>query len=126
MDPALQAAVYGALTGAGLTVHDAAPESGDTTFPYVQIGPGQAIADDTQCANGFVTFFDLHVWSRENGMNEVRGIATTIRTALHQIALAVAGFTTVHAFFESARFLNDPDGKTRHGIVTIRLLARET
>lgn len=119
---AVQTAVYDALIAASVAggrVHDDVPQ--DVAFPYVAIDASQVIADDVTCADGSDEFVDLHIWSRYRGWKEVKEIADAIHGALHAVSLTAAGRTTTHAFVQSFRTLRDPDGVTRHGVITLRI-----
>lgn len=121
----VQAAIYAALTGASPAIcagriYDDVPQ--DVTFPFVELGESQALADDVACAEGKDEFVTLHVWSRDRSKKAVKAIIGQIHEVLHAASLGVAGRSSAHAFVRDSRVLNDPDGITRHGIVTIRVI----
>ncbi|QFT31813.1 hypothetical protein FIV00_15075 [Labrenzia sp. THAF82] len=127
----LQQAVYAALVAAALPhvvkIVDhriERPKAND--FPYVQIGEdGQSLQDDVSCADGSQEILNLHTWSRSRGQKQIKEIMGAIHGALHNTALTVSGLVSCHVFVESGRILDDPDGKTRHGVTTLRIYCRE-
>lgn len=98
-------------------------------FPYVEIGETQAVADDTDTFagttdDGIVGYVTLHVWSRQRGKAETHAINQQIRTALHGTSLTVTGRESALAWIDSMLVMNDPDGVTRHGVITLRVVHR--
>lgn len=131
----LQQRVYALLAAAPTIasggVYDGVPEAvasataPDSAFPYVQIGEMDAIPDDVSVADdGEQETITLHVWSRYNGQKEVKQIMQTIKQRLHGIELAVSGRASSLAWVRSRRAFTDPDGKTRHGVVTVEVIHR--
>lgn len=126
-----QKAVVSALTAANLCggrIYDDAPAT--VTFPWIEIGDRQIIPDDSTSNaggsdDGVEDFFDIHVWSRTYaGKKEVEDIIDSIHGALHGVALIVAGQASAIAWFQTVRVLRDPDGITRHGIVSLQVIHR--
>lgn len=123
-DPALaiQGAIHSALAGAGVCggrIYDSVPE--EPEFPYVAIGTGDTVNADTSCFDSSEVNATVHVWSREVGWPEAKGIAGTIR-ALLNTELAISGFRVVVAEHVITRWLNDPDGLTKHAVLEFRYL----
>jgi len=124
----LQQTIYTLLTGespsiAGDRIYDDVPQN--VTFPYVEIGDGQVIPDDTSSADeGFSEFIDLHVWSRYRGKKEIKQIFGQIHAALHGVALSVTGRASALSWVRNVRQFLDPDGVTRHGVVTVEVIHR--
>lgn len=121
----LQAALYDALATsspaiAGGRIHDDVPE--DVVFPYVQIGASDADLDDVDCSEGLDENITLHVWSRYRGMKEAKDIIAQIRTVLNAVSLTVSGRASAHSWVRQSRVVLDPDGVTRHGIVSVRVV----
>ena len=126
----LQQAVYGALDGAsisGVTAISDHPliDPPATAYPYLHIADADKIADDVSCADGKEIYFSIHSWSRHRGKKEITLIMSAIHTALHAQSLTVAGLSSCLAFVTFERLLDDPDGLTRHGVTTLKLLCRE-
>jgi hypothetical protein len=128
-DPSLllQGAVFAALRANGALpavvagrIYDEVPPV--PTFPYVTVGDGQIIGDDTEdCGDGSEIFIQVDAWSRAVGYPEVKSIAAAIRTAL-KIPIALSGFEVSVIQFQQCQYLRDPDGKTRHAAIQFRYL----
>lgn len=126
----LQVAVEGVLTAASLPgitriVDHPIAKPSNSDFPFVQIGEFQSLQDDTTCNDGSQDIFDIHVWSRYRGQKEVKQIMGAVHAALHDATLSVPGLASSFAFVEGERVLDDPDGLTRHGVVTVRIYSRK-
>lgn len=125
-----QVAIVALLSTAGIAsgrVYDDAPS--DVTYPWVEIGDRQIIPDDTSgpgssSDDGVSDFTDIHIWSRLRGKKETLGIIDQIHAALHGRALTISGRASALAWVRSVRVLNDPDGITRHGIVSVEVIHR--
>lgn len=132
---ALQGAIVATLKGNGALppvvaarVYDEVPaekERVDKTgaaFPYVTVGDGQVLGDDTEdCGDGSEVFVQIDAWSRAVGYPEVKAIAAAIRTALKALP-TLSGFDVSVVEFQQCQFLRDPDGKTRHAALQFRYL----
>lgn len=126
---ACQTAVVGAIASlAGGRVYGDAPAS--VVFPWIEVARAQSIPDDTTAetggADGGVSdFFDLHIWSRYAGDREVLEIVDGISGRLHGATLAIDGRASALAWIRGVRgILRDPDGITRHGIVSVEIIHR--
>lgn len=126
-DPSLdlQKAVVSALRSSSPSIadgriYDDPPISAQ--FPYVSYGSDQVFSDDVDCIVSFEIFLSLDVWSRAVGQPEMKRIIGEIRQALHGADLSLDDFALVSIEHNSTRYLDDPDGKTKHGIVEFRAL----
>ncbi len=130
---ACQQALYSVLTTGSPPplcegrVYDAPPQS--VGFPWVEIGEGQTIPDDTSndgggSDSGVSDFFDLHVWSRYAGQMEARQIVDAIHDLLHEQSLSVMGRASALSWVRTVRYLLDPDAITRHAIVSVEIIHR--
>jgi hypothetical protein len=123
IDDGLQKAIYAALTAApalcGGKVFDTVPK--DTAAPYIHIGDCQVLDDGNSCSDGWECFTDIHVWSEpDTGSKlEVMQIGAQVVPRLIGIA-SVPGFTVVISAIENVRYLDDPDGVSKHGVITVR------
>ncbi len=125
----LQRAVYFELIAASISgvseiVDHKIEDPQPSDFPYVQIGNVSSVQDDVACFDGTEETFDIHSWSRTNGQKEVKQIMGGVHGALHNKHLTVSGLGSVHSFVSGERILDDPDGKTRHGVTTVTIYCR--
>jgi hypothetical protein len=109
-DPTVTALIAG-------RVYDSVPQG--ATFPYVTIGPVDAVSFDPDCITGFDVAQQIDCWSRAVGSPEVKKIVDAVRAALHDQEAAMPLSTNAMAFFEhrNTRITRDPDGLTSHGIL---------
>jgi len=120
----LQQAVYGALTGDSALmalvrgVYDHVPQG--SAFPYVVIGEGTARAWGAAGLDGIEATLAIHVWSRERGLREIKTVSAEIHRIPHDASLALAGHTLVSLRFAFAESALEPDGATRHGVISFR------
>lgn len=132
----LQQAIYTALTAGsptpvpdvGARVYDDVPQN--ATYPFIEIAESVATTEDVSIGEstagdkGVSEFIDLHVWSQYRGKKEAKRIMASIHTALHGVSLSVAERASALSWVRTARLLLDPDGVTRHGIVTVEVIHR--
>jgi hypothetical protein len=127
---ALQSAIQpilvadGTLTAlAANRIYDSVP--GNATFPYLTLGEDHVIADRADCIDGAEVFVTIHAWSRpvSPGWAEVKQIAAAVAAALDQSLPDIGAQHAVVTFeHEDTRYLRDPDGVTRHAVITFRVL----
>jgi hypothetical protein len=130
---AVQGAVYSVLSsdtvlptlsidGTPVMVYDHVPQ--DSVFPYVQLGEvvietsemdqyGQGITDQQ---------VQIHVWSHQFGMLEVKTILDRVNILLHNKKLPLGGNEMVCRRVLSTVTMQ-PDGETRHGIMRFRIIS---
>jgi hypothetical protein len=118
---ALQKAMVGAMRNmvppvSGGRIYDQVPAQ--PVFPYVTVGDVQVLPDKADCIDGSETFPQVDVWTRSTGYPETKQIATDVLAALDDQPLDVDGFNLVVFEFTEVRYLRDPDGLTRHGVLT--------
>lgn len=125
----IQKALFLALSGLGLTVYDAAPQSADggsrAGWPYVEVGFISLAAFDTANSTGFDGVARIHTRSKTGSMAEAKDIQGQVYARLHRGALAVAGYLTVTIQRELSRCDRMPDGSF-HGVCEYRLLLDKT
>lgn len=128
-DPSLelQGAIVTALKSAGALpvvvngrVYDEIPTA--PVFPYVSLGDGQVLPDKAACIDGVEVFLQIDVWSRKVGYVECKTIGKAVVAKLDDQPLTVAGFDVIVFEIQDIRYLRDPDGLTRHGVITFRSL----
>lgn len=128
-DPALavQKAVVAALRAnaavsaiVGARVFDQPPQGAE--FPYVELGDIQTIGRPTDRLLPSEVYVTLHTWSRAVGKVETRRVMGAIRDALDEAALALEGHALDVLQYETGHATDDPDGLTKHGVMTFRAL----
>jgi hypothetical protein len=107
-------------------VFDTAPA--DTAFPWIGLGEIQTVddgADDLdEAAEATAT---LHAWSRAVGLVEPRALVGAMRKALLSAALDLGDdWRDAGRSIPTTSTFLDADGKTGHGVVTLRVLADPT
>ena len=90
--------------------------------PYISFGEDQVLADKAECLDGAEVFLTVDVWSAGPGDVEVKRITAAVKAAIDGSDLALVGHRLNLIEFETARHLREPDGITRHGVVTFRAL----
>lgn len=98
------------------------PDTGATPFPYITIGDISANEDSTDDANGADVESEVHVWSRYSGTKELHEIVGLVHAAMTRKAATAPGINILDVEFVDSDFFFDPDGMTRQGIVTFRIL----
>jgi hypothetical protein len=122
-DTTLRSLLVGSTTDRW-SIYDEVPEG--AAYPYVQIGDGAAEApDDTFDKQGSSVVIGLVVWSQYAGAKEARAIVDRIRELLDRATLNVSPYTLEWCRVELADVTRDPDGRTRHGLLRVRVQARE-
>lgn len=93
----------------------------DVQFDWIQIGDTQVIPFDFMCGSGVQVFFDVHVWCRGDWAGDrMRDIAAAIYASLHRQDFPVVGHTLQLIEHQTTRTMRDPDGLTRHAVVSFR------
>jgi hypothetical protein len=96
-------------------------DSGDPAFfPFVTFSFPSSSEYDDKGDEGQNSVVQVDVWSRV-GTVEVKMIAAAVRARLHRQDLAVTGHITTQC--EAMDFSRDPDGVTRRGLLSFRVLA---
>ena len=114
-DVALSAVITG--------VFDSVPES--QAYPYVELGEGTAIPFDSNSSDGQEHLITIHTWTEAKGRKTAHDIMTLVYTALHNVALVVAGHQTILCQFDFSTVLKDPDGFTHHGVQRFRVITED-
>lgn len=90
------------------------------------LGGWQNVAADSVAARHFAVHATLHLWTRENALAGLKAIAGVARRALRERPWTLeAGFYCHDLCVTGARFMRDPDGATRRGVVTVDALVEE-
>lgn len=121
----LQAALVELLrnhTDAGAHVYDRVPASAAELYPRITLGPGQGLADNADCIEGTESFLQVDVWSRAVGFPESKRVAGQVRSLVNNATPALSGHHLVLLEWRDSQYLNDPDGLTKHVVMTFRAL----
>ena len=96
-------------------------DAGDPAFfPFISMSFPAATPFDDKTAVGANSLVQIDVWSRVNSA-QVKTIAGLIYDELHRQDLGVAGHVATQ--IEDMVFERDPDGITRRGRLTFRVIA---
>lgn len=106
-------------------VYDDVPQSATSesndAFPFVVVGDLDIRDWSTDTEIGFESDFQVHVWSRYAGKKQLSGIMSAVHDALNRQTLTYESFSVLDILFETMRTFIDPDGRTRHGIMTFTI-----
>lgn len=116
----LHQAIFQRLEGSlSEPVYDRVPQ--DAVYPFVTVGDDDVTTDfSTDDSSGSDTDFNVHVWSRYQGSAEIRDMMDEIASSLDRYDFSIENFISIDVV--QMRILRDPDGKTRHGVITFRAL----
>lgn len=122
--PELQTAIYTKLKGdstlsgliQGVFDEGAIPEN--QAFPYIAIGDGTEIPDNTFGRRSYDVTMMLHIWSEAIGFKEAYGILARINFLIDQQTLSLQTQTYVSAMYDQTIAMNDPGD-----MITLRHLA---
>lgn len=124
VDPAVavqlaQFALLDGQVGDGVAVYDRVPPNAVPS--YVVIGDDSIVEDSADGYDGEYVTTNVHAWSRAVGKIDVKTIAGTVRARLScNLDTEANGVRCVCWLYQRTRFLDDPDGVTKHAIVTLR------
>jgi hypothetical protein len=121
----IQKTIYDKLVSASLGVSVYGDPPKNATYPYVVVGDDSFAPFDTDTSTGFDAIATIHVWDNYSGYKRVKNIAGDIYEALSRANLSVTGYTVLDCMFDSSDYFLDTDGKTRHGVISFRLLIDE-
>ena len=87
--------------------------------PYVTTGPMDVVPEVADEYEGSTTTFQVDGWAEGPGGNSMRQLGRAIRTALHEVQLTLTeNQRLVSLTVEMTRYMKEPDGITRHVVVT--------
>lgn len=93
-------------------------------FPCVIVGDAQTVLEPITLSRSHVRIFsDIHIWTNEDSLIDVKVIAGQVQRAL-AAKPAVAGFHLVDWLIRGVRLLRDP-GSFGHAVVTVEALVNE-
>lgn len=98
----------------------------DAEKPYVSLGPIQVIPEHAIEYDGSDVSIQIDAWSATVETVEIKRIGAAIRAALDGAALVLDGHRLVDLTAESTGYLIDPDGLTKHAILSFRARTEPT
>lgn len=100
-------------------IFDQPPQS--IAYPWIELGQTQDLPfEDGGCINGLEYWLTLHIWARsQKAASEAKAINKAVKAALHNQILALDGHKLQSMRVTSAFVMKDPDGITRHGVITV-------
>jgi hypothetical protein len=106
-----------ALNGGTVTISDL-PAAQCHGFPLLTLGDISLAIDDTKTSFGWVISGRLHCWSEYQGSKEWAQIIDRCFVLLHRECLSVSEYDNWLVFCDSVDNVLEPDGVTRHGILS--------
>lgn len=91
-------------------------------YPFVSFGPDVVTPFETKSCSGGSDLVQINVWSRSGNYTEVKTISERIWELLHRQEYTIVGATLVSSDMEIAEYNMDPDGETRRGLMSFRVL----
>lgn len=111
----------GAVTSiVGQRVYDAVPT--DAVKPYVNLAQPQVIPDKATCVDGSEVSYPVHGWTTGPQSVAIKQLGKAVVDALDEYDLTVTGHRVVVFELEQLRYLDDPDGITKHFVAVFRAL----
>lgn len=120
----IQQAIFTQLDGniSASVVDDASKKQ---RYPYCVIGDDSYIEFDTDTTIGRDGIISVHIWDNYNGYSRIKQLFGEIDGILNRANFAVTGYDLINCVFDSSDVFLEPDGKTRHGVLTYRILIDE-
>lgn len=113
-------AVTALIPAANIMDRNSRPE----VFPMIDVGQATANDDSATCVVAYEVYLDIHVWTKENTMADVKSISGEVIRALRDQSGTQDGFA-LDVAFESSQYLRDPSGDYSHGVLTFRVGAED-
>lgn len=117
-DAALMALVVGVYEDRA----QAADPGANAGYPYIILGDNIAGPWSNDDWSGGDVLIRINAFSRYAGTKEVCEISDRVRAVLDRANLTVAGYSAVTMNFDGFSIEDDPDGETKQGVTTMRLL----
>lgn len=113
--------LMGLVKGVYADVPQSADGGSDSTFPYCTIGQDAIAGWDTKTSEGSIALCQIDIWSRSRNFLEAKEIASAITDALNDTTLTIPSSSHVLSKVEGVSFTRDPDGKTKRGMMQVRV-----
>lgn len=108
------------VTAIARGIHDRVPEKPE--FPYVSFGRVSSVTDDADCIPCAEYTMQVDVWSRVVGSGECYDLTDAVYKALHNVTPDLPVNALVDMWVLTDSVDDDPDGLTKHGILTVRAI----
>ena len=121
-----QTAIYNELLASddlralvGDRIFDGVPSDAD--YPCVTFGPAYETDQNAECITASEQTIQVDVWSRDQGKKwPCKEIVSAVKDALHDVHMTIADpYAVSSAYVRLARVMDDPDGTTAHGVLTV-------
>jgi hypothetical protein len=120
----LQKTMFSVLDGnVSAGVYDDPPKR--PSYPYLIIGDDSFIPFDTDDTVGRDVIASVHIWDNYDGKKRIKEVMGEVDQILNRAELSIIGYDSINCVFDSSDQFLEPDGKTRHGVLTYRLLIDE-
>lgn len=107
-----------ALMGGTTRYYPRVPEN--RVFPYFALGSIFVdFEDETDCDSGAETVVQLDIYSRDPKLVEITALVAAAGEAL-RADLQLEGHEVIDQAVSTARYLDDPDGLSRHAVLSLR------
>lgn len=115
-------------TLAGKRFYCPVPE--DREFPYGDIGEIQIIKEPIEGFSGAEVYVTVNLWSQKNSRVEIRTLGAQVialfddddEPGAHPLSDNELGLVVNSCLLSQADYIDDPDGKTAHGILIFHVL----
>ena len=94
----------------------------DSAFPYVTFSVPNIAPFDAKDDNGGNAVIQVDVWSRSTSRLARAAVYDLVYDALQKFDLVIVGANTITCNFISKTEFDDPDGLTKHGVISFRIL----
>ena len=131
---ALRTAIYSTLTSGAtaITYHVTSKPNTNQSLPFIHIGDIYAVPDHTKTTRNWDCLVTFHLWTKwgsdeivDKMENAILGSLTVANDASPS-EMTVTNYTMIRQDVEDSDQIQDPDGKTIHGIFKMKFLLQES
>lgn len=108
----------------GDRVYEVAPPADRRKYPDVTFGPSDGTDEDADCIDGEEHVLQVDIWDRNFGRkSRLKRVVDAVRSVLHKSELELPDpYALALIEVSRVRILDDPDGITVHGVVSVRAI----
>ncbi|QGM46661.1 DUF3168 domain-containing protein [Methylocystis heyeri] len=89
-------------------------------FPIILLGEDQTLEPEGLARNRWSVYLDLHIWTLETAVSQVKLIAQAVKDALADANIkSLPDYHVADLYVHRSHYMRDPDGFHAHGILTI-------